>query len=80
MQNKMQRELAELLHESFPGYDPVHAMAAIANDERNDLTIRLQASKEVARYVRPALRSMEIKGDASAPLSLQIVTGVPSAG
>jgi len=80
VQNKMQRELAELLHESFPGYDPVHAMAAIANDERNDLTIRLQASKEVARYVRPALRSMEIKGDASAPLSLQIVTGVPSAG
>jgi len=78
-QNQMQRELSELLHESFPGYDPVQAMAAIANDERNELSIRLQANKEVARYVRPALRSMEIKGDQSAPLSLQIVTGVPIA-
>ena len=77
-QNQMQRDLAELLHESFPGYDPVHAMAAIANDERNDLTIRLQASKEVARYVRPALRSMEIKGDASAPMQLVIATGIPN--
>jgi len=77
VQNQMQRDLAELLHESFPGYDPVHAMAAIANDERNDLTIRLQASKEVARYVRPALRSMEIKGDASAPMQLVIATGIP---
>jgi hypothetical protein len=78
VQNQMQRDLAELLHESFPGYDPVHAMAAIANDERNDLTIRLQASKEVARYVRPALRSMEIKGDAAAPMQLVIATGIPN--
>jgi len=77
VQNQMQRDLAELLHESFPGYDPVHAMAAIANDERNDLTIRLQASKEVARYVRPALRSLEVKGNADAPMQLVIATGIP---
>ena len=76
-QNKMQRALSELLHESFPGYDPVEAMAAIANDERNDMTLRLQASKEVARYVRPILRSVEIKGDASAPMQLVIATGIP---
>jgi hypothetical protein len=78
VQNQMQRDLAELLHESFPGYDPVHAMAAIANDERNDLTIRLQASKEVARYVRPALRSLEVKGNADAPMQLVIATGIPN--
>ena len=78
VQNQMQRELSELLHESFPGYDPVHAMAAIANDERNDLTIRLQASKEVARYVRPALRSLEVKGNADAPMQIVVATGIPN--
>ena len=78
VQNQMQRDLAELLHESFPGYDPVHAMAAIANDERNDLTIRLQASKEVARYVRPALRSLEVKGNADAPMQIVVATGIPN--
>ena len=78
VQNQMQRELSELLHEHYPGYDPVLAMADIANDMRNDPALRLQANEKVAPYTRPKLRALEIKGDASAPMQLVIATGIPN--
>jgi len=38
-------------------------MAEIANDITVDLQLRITCHKEVAKYVRPQLRSMTIQGN-----------------
>ena len=38
-------------------------MAAIANDETNDLQTRFNAHKEVAQYVTPKLKALEVQAE-----------------
>lgn len=61
MLNVERREMRELMAEKFPNWNPVVAMAEIANNEAIDLDTRLQAMKEVAKYVEPQLKASEIK-------------------
>ena len=58
--NSDKRELKSLLAEKFPDYHPVVAMAAVANDKTADPILRFQAHKEVAKYVSPQLKSIEM--------------------
>jgi hypothetical protein len=60
--NKAKSELANLLHEKFPGYDPLMAMAEIAQDVEVELSLRITCHKEVAQYLRPKLRSTTVTG------------------
>lgn len=59
---KRSLDLEELMATKFPGYDPVAAMAEIAIDAKVDLQLRIMCHKEVAKYVRPQLRSTTISG------------------
>ena len=61
--NKERKQLVDLLAEQYPGYDPVISMAHIANDENNDIGLRLQANKEVAKYTHPQLKAIEHSGE-----------------
>lgn len=64
--NAERKDLFALLAEKFPGYNPVAAMAEIANDKKNDTNLRLQAHKEVAKYTFPQLKAIELSpGDGS---------------
>ena len=76
--NKRTAELAELLAKQFPGYDPVTAMAAMANDKSLDETLRLAANKEVAKYVRPQLKAIEHSTQGGG-MNIVWSTGVPDA-
>ena len=76
--NKRTVELVELLAERFPGYDPVAAMAEMANDPSLDDSLRLSASKEVAKYCRPQLKAIEHSTQAGG-IALTWTTGVPDA-
>lgn len=60
--NKAKSELAGMLHEKFPGYDPLMAMAEIAQDVEVELSLRIMCHKEVAQYLRPKLRSTTVTG------------------
>lgn len=60
--NRDRKHLIERLNDMFPGYDPVLAMAAIANDKKLDINLRFQANKEVAKYVSPQLKSIDLAG------------------
>lgn len=51
--NVESKELLEMLNEKYPGYHPVMAMAEIANNKKNDLSLVFQANKEVAKYICP---------------------------
>ena len=76
--NKRSLELAELLAKQFPGYDPVAAMAAMANDTSLDEPLRLAANKEVAKYVRPQLKAIEHSTQGGG-MNIVWSTGVPDA-
>ena len=69
--NKPKRRLLALLQEEFPGYHPVVEMARVANNfdkDKDDKYIidsatRFNANREVAKYVEPLLKAVEIKMD-----------------
>ena len=59
--NKPRRQLIALLQEKYPGYDPVLSMADMAMDKDNSIELRASMHKEVAQYLRPKLRAIELQ-------------------
>ena len=49
------------LAEKFPNYNPIVAMAEIANNTTLPIDIRLNAHKEVSKYFAPQLKAIETK-------------------
>ncbi len=66
--NKNKQALIVLLEAKYPGYQPVLSMAEIANDDENDLVMRFNAHKEIAQYIVPKLKAVEISGNLSAEI------------
>jgi hypothetical protein len=58
--NKQTTDLIELIKFKYPGYHPVVALVDIANSSQ-DISIRLQANKEVAKYICPQIKSVELR-------------------
>jgi K+-sensing histidine kinase KdpD len=52
-------------------YDPVVQMGMIAVDRREKREVQLRAASEVAQYVRPKLKSVEVTTDPEAMETLQ---------
>lgn len=57
--NKDKQELIDMIQEKFPDYHPLIALAEIANDDDSDKNLKLQASKEVCKYIVPQLKSID---------------------
>lgn len=68
--NKNKLALVERLATEFPGYHPVVAMAAIANDPAADPDMRFAAHREVAQYVEPKRKAVEVTGAEGGPVAL----------
>ena len=60
--NKNKQALIKLLEKKYPGYHPVYELVDIALDMENEVNIRLQANKEVANYIVPKLKAIELTG------------------
>jgi len=60
--NKRSQELIDMIKKKYPRYDPIMAMIAIAKKKGVKDELKLQAHKEIAKYVRPQLRSIEVTG------------------
>ena len=58
--NKERKDLVEMLKDKYPNYNPVIALAVIANTSKDEL-MRFNAHKEVAKYIAPQLKSIEFK-------------------
>jgi hypothetical protein len=52
---------------SFPGYDPLESLAALANDEKNPVAIRLRANTDLAKYLHVPLKARDSFADMDAP-------------
>lgn len=57
--NQDKKELIDMIQEKYPDYHPLLALAEIANDEKSDKNLKLQASKEVCKYIVPQLKSID---------------------
>lgn len=57
--NKDKQELIRMIQKKFPKYHPLMALAEIANDKESDKNLKLQASKEVCKYIVPQLKSID---------------------
>lgn len=75
--NKDKRELVEKLAKAFPRWDPVMAMAEMANDKKNGIDLRFAASKEVAQYIHPKRKAIEHSGPDGQQLATLIVNVPP---
>ena len=71
--NQPKRALLALLQEKYPNYHPVLEMAKIANDPESDPAVRFNAHKEVAQYVEPKRKAVEVSGEDGGPLTVEIV-------
>ena len=71
--NKNKQALIALLELKYPGYNPVVEMAGIALDMDNDVSTRLSAHKEVAQYITPKLKAIEVQTVNPTPVQVQIV-------
>ena len=52
------------------GCDPIAGMAAIATDEKQDIALRAAMYKELAQYVAPKRKAVEMSGVDGAELTL----------
>lgn len=60
--NKNRDRLLRHIKEEFPDYDPIMHLCSIATNEKNDVEVRLSASKEVCQYVYPKLKAIDLSG------------------
>jgi len=58
--NKRSLELMDLLEINFPKWNPILQMASIANDRSQSMELRFAACKEVAQYIAPKKKAVEI--------------------
>lgn len=71
--NKNKAYLLKRLEEAYPGYHPVMEMARLANDKDVDDNLRFNANKEVAQYIMPKLKALDITADVQQQIEVAIV-------
>lgn len=72
--NKNRAALIERLSERFPNYDPVIALAELAQNASVDLSVRLDCHKTLANYLYPKMRSVAwIEENTTQPIVIQVV-------
>jgi len=59
--NKASAAMRDLMDERYPEWNPVLAMAEIAQDDEFDLSVRVQCMKEVAGYMYPKQKAVELR-------------------
>ena len=72
--NKDTQALQDRIASKYPGWDPVEAMAEIAQDDTNDVMIRLAALKEVSQYIHPKRKAIEHTGKDGKDLGPMVIT------
>lgn len=70
--NKNKRHLLSRLEQLYPNYHPVVEMARIAH-ETEDQALAAQMHKEVAQYVEPKRKAIEVTGENGAPFQVQVI-------
>jgi hypothetical protein len=73
--NRINADLKDRLSAAFPDYCPIEEMARIALNFDEDVTIRLTAHKEIAQYIYPKRKAVEVTGSLATTTLAQILQG-----
>ncbi len=68
-----------IIRGAYPGYDPLKHLAELANDPELDKALRMQCSKELAQYMYPKRKAVELTGEDGGALQV-VVRVVPHEG
>ena len=71
--NRNKQGLLARLQQEFPNYHPIVELARVANDPDVDLNIRVNANKEIAKYVTPQLKAVEHTGPDGERLQTRVI-------
>ena len=73
--NQPKRRLLTLLQEIYPDYQPVLEMAKLAHKamQEGDDEVAFNRHAQVARYVTPQLKAIELSGNDGEPLKVGLV-------
>lgn len=74
--NKSKNTLLARLRRDFPNYHPIIELARIGNDPENDVATRANAHKEVAKYVTPQLKALDVTSGGN-PISFNFSIAPP---
>ena len=58
--NKKTQALQDLIAEKYPGYNPVLEMVDMALDDETPKDLKFACNKEVAKYMVPQLKAIEV--------------------
>jgi hypothetical protein len=61
-----------MIRERYPDYDPLRAMIEMANEPDADPGLRFAAHKEVAGYIYPKRKAVEVSGEDGEKLDVTI--------
>jgi len=71
--NKNKGRLLRMIQEEFPNYNPLIELVRLAHAEESTTGERITCHKEVAQYVNPKLKAVEVtQSESSAPVSHEI--------
>ena len=73
--NKRTKELQALLEERYPDFNPVERMAALAQDSDVEMAHRVTCLKEVAGYLYPKRKAVELDVSEETLDAVKIVWG-----
>ena len=72
--NRNRAALLEKLSTAYPCYDPLLAIAELAQDDSVDLSLRLDCHKTLATYLYPKMRAVEgTQAREPGPITIEIV-------
>jgi hypothetical protein len=59
------------LRERYPHFDPLVFLAHVAQDEEADQALRVSAAKELACYIYPKRKALEVTGEDGGPVKVR---------
>lgn len=71
--NAPRRQLKELMQKYYPNYDPVVQMAGLAQNPDIPLQYRIACATQVAMYIHPRLKALEVSGEVTHTLEKTIM-------
>lgn len=61
MAQSFKKEIGEMINRLYPDYDPVAALAGIAQDDEVDISVRVRCHETVAKYLHAQLKAIEVR-------------------
>lgn len=71
--NKRTKNLIELIESKYPDFDPIISLIEISQDIETPLDIKVNCLKEIAKYIHPQRKAVEIATNPDDEISTKVI-------